>query len=108
MFKGPRKGTKDDKAHPPIHPVKLAEASDFKTANEEKIYTFLVKHFLASLSADAIGEETKITLAVGDEKFKAQGLTIVEPNYLKIYDKWAAEKMIPKSLTKKGAKVKIS
>lgn len=24
LFMGPRKGNKDDKAHPPIHPVKLA------------------------------------------------------------------------------------
>ena len=34
LFKGPRKGSKDDKAHPPIHPVKLAEAEDFKTPTE--------------------------------------------------------------------------
>ena len=86
----------------------MAEVGDFKNANEEKIYTFLVCHFLASLSSDAIGEETKITLALGDEKFKAQGLTVVEPNFLEVFDKWAAEKTIPASLTKEGTKVKIT
>ena len=30
MWKGPRNGNKDDRAHPPIHPVKLAKQEDLK------------------------------------------------------------------------------
>ena len=33
LWVGPRKGTKDDKAHPPIHPVKLA--SEFESKEHE-------------------------------------------------------------------------
>ena len=34
LFGGPRKGNKDDKSHPPIHPVKLARNEDFQTPTE--------------------------------------------------------------------------
>ena len=54
---GPRNGVKDDKAHPPIHPVKSPTASsDLENPNEEKIFDLILRHFLASVSKDAVGE----------------------------------------------------
>lgn len=38
MYKGPRKGKQDDKAHPPIHPVKLATREDISEEKEWRIY----------------------------------------------------------------------
>ncbi len=34
LFGGPREGNKDDKAHPPIYPVKLASKKDFEKKEE--------------------------------------------------------------------------
>ena len=52
-YQPPKKGKLDDKAHPPIHPVKNAQKADLK-GEEWKIYEIICKHFLACLSKDAI------------------------------------------------------
>ena len=53
-YGGPRNGNKDDKAHPPIHPVKNADR-DRLSGDEWRIYELLSRHFLATLSKDAVG-----------------------------------------------------
>lgn len=42
-------GKGDDQAHPPIHPLKLAENL---TGDEKRLYEFVVRHFLAVCSKD--------------------------------------------------------
>jgi len=96
LYGGPRDGGKDDKAHPPIHPVKLAnKAFDFKTKQEELIYELLVKHFLASVSRDATGLETKVECQLADEVFTCNGLKILKRNFMEIYDAPWADKELP-------------
>lgn len=51
MWGGPRAGTKDDKAHPPIHPVR-ALGQD-APPDLKKVYDFIARHFLGSISKDA-------------------------------------------------------
>ena len=89
---GPRKGSKDDKAHPPIHPVKFV--TEFESKDHQNIYELLTRHFLASLSKNAEGNETSVEVKIGDEVFHATGTEITAQNYLEIYDKWA-EKTMP-------------
>jgi len=72
MFAGPKQGRKDDKAHPPIHPVKHADRAAL-TDSEWKIYDLLTRHFLATLAKDAIGSETKVKIEIGGEMFHADG-----------------------------------
>ncbi|ORX77674.1 prokaryotic type I DNA topoisomerase [Anaeromyces robustus] len=93
-FVKPRKGKNNDQAHPPIHPTK-AMTNDF-TIKEQKVYEFIVRRFLACCSDDAKGSETIVTINIADELFTANGLMILEENYLNvyIYDKWG-EKSIP-------------
>lgn len=55
----PRNGSKTDEAHPPIHPLKFATASEL-IGLEWSLYEFIVRHFLACLSVDAKGQETKV------------------------------------------------
>ena len=55
----PREGKSDDKAHPPIHPVKLANKENLSD-DEWKIYELISRHFLASVSKDAEGKKTVI------------------------------------------------
>ncbi|CDW85516.1 dna topoisomerase [Stylonychia lemnae] len=90
MWGGPKNGKLDDKAHPPIHPVKNANKSELGF-EEWKVYDLIARHFLATISKDAIGSETKIDLTIGDELFTAKGLIIEEKNWLEVFtfDTWS-------------------
>ncbi|KAJ8037131.1 DNA topoisomerase 3-alpha [Holothuria leucospilota] len=89
----PRQGNKTDQAHPPIHPTKYAGNLQ---GNEQRVYELIVRHFLACCSKDAQGQETVVEIKIADEEFSAQGLTIIERNYLDVYpyDRWST-KVIP-------------
>ncbi|KAG1657395.1 DNA topoisomerase 3-alpha [Nymphon striatum] len=89
----PRQGKKTDNAHPPIHPIKYTNNLSGK---EKKVYEFIVRHFLASVSKDALGHETTVEIEISEEQFSANGLMIIERNYLDVYpyEKWNA-KVIP-------------
>jgi DNA topoisomerase-3 len=82
MFGPPRKGNQDDKAHPPIHPVKNAEKANFEEDNEWKIYEILARHFLATLSKNAIGDQTDVEVKIADEIFNCKGLIVKQQNWL--------------------------
>jgi DNA topoisomerase III len=56
MFAPPRKGAQDDKAHPPIHPVKNAQKNELEDEKEIKIFDLLARHFLATLSKNAVAD----------------------------------------------------
>ncbi|KAJ3190272.1 DNA topoisomerase [Gaertneriomyces sp. JEL0708] len=92
-FVRPRKGRSDDQAHPPIHPVK--EAADL-SPEEDRVYDYITRRFLACCSAAAKGEETVVKAIVGGERFTAKGLNITERNYLEVFtfDTWS-EHTIP-------------
>ncbi|XP_063791016.1 DNA topoisomerase 3-alpha [Pseudophryne corroboree] len=89
----PRNGSKTDQAHPPIHPTKYASSLQ---GNEQRIYEFIVRHFLACCSQDAQGQETTVEIDISAERFAAHGLMIIARNYLEVYpyDKWTT-KIIP-------------
>ncbi|XP_041978680.1 DNA topoisomerase 3-alpha [Aricia agestis] len=88
----PRQGNKSDKAHPPIHPTKY---SNNLSGNEQRLYEFIVRSFLACCSADAQGQETVVTTDIAGEGFSASGLMITERNYLDVYpyDRWSAKEI---------------
>nr|XP_046270120.1 DNA topoisomerase 3-alpha isoform X2 [Scatophagus argus] len=89
----PRQGKKSDQAHPPIHPTKY---SGTLQGNEGRLYEFIVRHFLACVSQDALGQETVVDIDIAQEKFSTSGLMIIARNYLDVYpyDKWTT-KLIP-------------
>ncbi|KAM7386484.1 hypothetical protein PAMA_009204 [Pampus argenteus] len=89
----PRHGKKSDQAHPPIHPTKFANTLQ---GNEGRVYEFIVRHFLACVSQDALGQETVVDIDIAQEKFSASGLMIIARNYLDVYpyDRWST-KLIP-------------
>ncbi|KAF3910063.1 Helicase [Orbilia brochopaga] len=96
-FEQPRRGKHNDKAHPPIHPVAYAASSALGDADQRKVFEFVVRHFLACCSKDALGETTTVSLEYGDEGFHASGLTVIERNYLEVYpwDRWESSQMLP-------------
>uniref|UniRef100_A0A8C5EA37 DNA topoisomerase n=1 Tax=Gouania willdenowi TaxID=441366 RepID=A0A8C5EA37_GOUWI len=83
----PRRGRNSDQAHPPIHPTKYTNALQ---GNEKIVYEFIVRHFLACVSQDAVGHETVVDIDIAQEKFSSSGLMIIAKNYLDVYpyDKW--------------------
>ncbi|KAJ3645178.1 hypothetical protein Zmor_022858 [Zophobas morio] len=88
----PRQGKKSDQAHPPIHPTKYTNNLQ---GNEQRVYEYIVRHFLACVHKDAQGFETIVTADIAGEKFIAKGLLILEKNYLDvyIYEKWNAKEI---------------
>lgn len=90
-FQWPRNGGHDDKAHPPIHPVKVAtKDGDGLNFDEWRIYELVTRHFLACCSKDARGFETTIRIEISMEFFHAKGLMIKELNWLEVYpyERW--------------------
>lgn len=61
--------------------------------NEGRLYEFIVRHFLACVSQDAVGKETVVDIEIAQEKFSASGLMIIARNYLDVYpyDKWSTK-----------------
>lgn len=84
LWAGPRNGKHDDKAHPPIHPVKNAVKAKL-TDDEWKVYDILTRHFLASISKDAELFETTVTVEMSDEVFHAKGTSVKALNWLEVF-----------------------
>lgn len=61
------------------------------------MYEFVVRRFLACCSDDAKGESTTVDIQYGDEEFHANGLIVLERNYLDVYpyDKWTSSQPLP-------------
>lgn len=47
LWRHPRSGGHDDKAHPPIHPTKWSAGEGGWDRDKQKVYEFVVRHFLA-------------------------------------------------------------
>ena len=96
-FKQPRGGRHNDQAHPPIHPVNYV-ASGSLSGDERRVYEFVVRRFLACCSEDAKGESTTVEIDYGDETFFANGLLVLERNYLEVYpyEKWNSSQPLPR------------
>ncbi|CAG8584827.1 7501_t:CDS:10, partial [Ambispora gerdemannii] len=90
-FSPPRNGSKNDGAHPPIHPIKYPDTY-LDRREERDLFNFIVRYFLASCAEDAKGQETTVEIMVEEETFRAKGLVILERNYLEVYpyEKWGA------------------
>lgn len=95
-FSWPRNGRNNDKAHPPIHPVNFVAPAALNQ-EEQRVYEFVVRRFLACCSQDARGSKTEISLLYGSETFSTLGLTVLERNYLEVYpyDKWTSSQDLP-------------
>ena len=95
-FKQPGAGQKNDQAHPPIHPVNYVTANSLGD-DERRVYEFIVRRFLACCSEDAKGESTTVEILYGKETFFANGLIVLQRNYLEVYpyDKWTSSQPLP-------------
>ncbi|RLF24601.1 MAG: type IA DNA topoisomerase [Thermoprotei archaeon] len=86
----PTKGIHDDRAHPPIHPIKVAKRGEFNKYGRLKdkaiaLYDFIVRHFLATLMPSAKVRRSTAIIRIGRMEFKLEKLKILEDGYLGIY-----------------------
>ncbi|PIG80636.1 DNA topoisomerase 3 [Aspergillus arachidicola] len=95
-YRTPRAGRHNDQAHPPIHPICWVSPTAL-SADEKKVYEFVVRRFLACCSEDAKGQTSEVEIQYGDEMFHAKGLIVLERNYLDVYvyDKWESSQQLP-------------
>ncbi|MEM4576187.1 MAG: DNA topoisomerase [Candidatus Nezhaarchaeales archaeon] len=84
----PTSGLKDDKAHPPIHPIKAATQDEVERElgrDGWRLYELIVRHFIATFSQHAQLEGKRYVFDVGGEKFTYATLEIVDKGFLEIY-----------------------
>lgn len=84
----PTRGNNDDKAHPPIHPTKGAGRREIEARLGQRawrIYEFVVRHFLATLSPPAVVERQRITAVLGPLALEADGRRVLSKGYWEIY-----------------------
>ena len=105
----PTRGRRDDRAHPPIHPTRSAEKDEITRkfgGKAWKIYDFIVRHFLATVSDDAEVENRRLDLNINGEIFILRGTTVSKEGYLAIYPfEKPGENYIP--ILERGEEVEI-
>ena len=78
------RGKKQTTDHPPIYPTAMA-TPDMLSPAEYKLYNLIARRFMATLSAPAVIEGTKLTLNVAGEPFVAKGDVLSVPGFREIY-----------------------
>lgn len=77
----PSRGGTDMGDHPPITPMRCATAHDVGGGDSWRLYDYVTRHFLASLSPDALLKRTSITMDVAGETFRVSGREMLSPGY---------------------------
>ncbi len=83
-----RQGKEDDKAHPPIHPLKCVSSDKVVKRfgiDGWKLYDLVVRHFLATLSPPLKMERQLVKVEIGNCMFAAEGLKILDYGYTLVY-----------------------
>jgi DNA topoisomerase-3 len=70
--------------HPPITPVRLATEEGLGGGDAWRLYDYVARSFLGSLSSDCVVRKNKATFEAGKETFTASGITVVRPGYTAI------------------------
>lgn len=81
-FNQPRKGN-DQGDHPPITPMKLGNRGDFDN-DSWRIYDYICRHFLATVSRDLKYKTTTAKLKIGYETFSTTASILIDPGFTKI------------------------
>ena len=66
--------------HPPITPMVMATEHDLDT-DSWRIYDYVTRHFLGSVSGDCVYRRTKASFSCAGESFTATGTAPVRPGF---------------------------
>nr|CCC95488.1 unnamed protein product [Trypanosoma congolense IL3000] len=74
------KAGKDAGDHPPITPMRAATASDM-SSESWKLYEYITRHFIATVSSDCKLARTRVVLDLGGEIFTYTGKVVEDPGF---------------------------
>lgn len=78
----PKSGV-DHGDHPPITPCQMATSSELLDRDSWRIYDYVMRHFLGSISTDLKYKQTTITFMIGKEMFTKTGAVVTNPGFSK-------------------------
>jgi DNA topoisomerase-1 len=84
----PVQGTKEDQAHPAIHPTGEKPKRPLDTG-EAALFDLVVRRFLATFGLSARRELVDIGLSVGEHLFKAGGTRTLDPGWTRYYGRYS-------------------
>ena len=95
LYRWPPGGRNNDKAHPPIHPTRAAQAGGRWTPDKRRVFEFIVRHFLAACSVPAAGHKTTVEVGLASETFFTSGLIVHERAWYDVYpyERWAGKEI---------------
>ncbi|PRW60157.1 DNA topoisomerase 3-beta isoform X1 [Chlorella sorokiniana] len=105
-FSIPKGGT-DVGDHPPITPVRCATEAELGGGDAWRLYDFVARHFLGSLSPDCVYKKSKASFATGSETFSTSGTTVVRPGFTAIMP-WTAVQNAPLPPLQRGETIPIA
>lgn len=79
--------------HPPITPIRSATEAELG-GESYRLYELIARHFLATVSPDAVYLATKVTFSAGSEVFEVSGRQMLEPGFTAILTHSAGEDVI--------------
>lgn len=79
----PRKGS-DAGDHPPITPMKLASRNELDGGDTWRVYDYIVRHFLGTISRDLKYRLTTTKFKIGTELFTNTSSVLIDPGYTKV------------------------
>lgn len=100
------KGGVDVGDHPPITPMRTAMEADLGGGDAWKLYQYVTRHFLGSVSPECRYTRTRIELTGGGEEFSCTGQSVLNPGFTAIMP-WlsVSEEKLPSFLI--GESVKL-
>ncbi len=101
----PRQGKKEDPAHPAIFPT--GNKPKELNAYQKKLYDLIVKRFMAAFADPSVRESVKAIVSVESEEFAANGVTTIEPGWMKFYEPYTRIKEVELPSMKEGDDVKV-
>ncbi|KAJ8263716.1 hypothetical protein COCON_G00161730 [Conger conger] len=78
----PRKGS-DAGDHPPITPMRAASESELGT-DGWRLYEYITRHFIATVSQDCKYLQTIIAFSIGTEAFSCSGKTLISAGFTEV------------------------
>jgi DNA topoisomerase len=77
-------GGTDAGDHPPITPVRPATEEELGGGDSWRVYDYVARHFLASVSPDAVFRRTRCAFEAGGEAFSAAGSVCVRAGFIAV------------------------
>jgi len=87
------RGKKRTTDHPPVYPAGVPSAA--LRGDQEKVYDLVARRFLATLLPAAVVESQRLDLRIGSEPFVARGGRVASPGFLRVYQKYSAQRDRP-------------